>query len=112
MSADVHDLASLRSELEHQLATHQARFRRLDDHRHNRDGLPSQDWEDRATEQENDEIVDRLEPMTRREIEALEAALARLDAGVAFTCQRCGDAIHPRRVAMLPATPFCADCAN
>jgi RNA polymerase-binding transcription factor DksA len=112
MSPDVHDPESLKAALSARLETARARLRRLEDHLHNRQGPPSQDWDDRASEQQNDEVVDALEPLTRREVGALEAALARVAAGQAFTCQRCGEAIHPRRVASVPETALCASCAS
>ena len=112
MSTDVQGTAHLRATLVARLATHRARLARLDDHRHNRDGLPSADSGERAIERENEEVVEALEPMTRHEIEAIEAALARREAGLAFICRDCGEPIEPRRVALLPATALCSACAR
>lgn len=46
------------------------------------------------------------------EIEAIDAALARLDAGTYGTCVACGNAIEPARLAAAPEAARCADCQN
>jgi RNA polymerase-binding protein DksA len=43
-------------------------------------------------------------------LEAVEAALARLDAGSFGTCVRCGRPIAPERLAALPWAAHCIDC--
>ena len=102
---------NIRAILEEKLAVLKARHQRIDDHLHNRNTTPSQDWAERAVELENEEVVEALEPMTRRDIEAIEAALTRLDNGQAPVCARCDEPIPSKRLAILPATPFCANCA-
>lgn len=41
----------------------------------------------------------------------IDAALARLDAGQYGVCDRCGRQIDPERLAALPYTIYCIDCA-
>ena len=48
---------------------------------------------------------------TRARLAALDAALARVDAGTYGTCERCGRPIAPERLAALPATARCIGCA-
>lgn len=43
-------------------------------------------------------------------LEAVEAALARLDAGTFGTCIRCGRPIAPERLEALPWAAHCIDC--
>ena len=43
-------------------------------------------------------------------LEAVEAALARLDAGTFGTCIRCGGPIGPERLEALPWAAHCIDC--
>ena len=43
-------------------------------------------------------------------LEAVEAALARLDAGTFGTCVRCGRPIAPDRLEALPWAAHCIDC--
>ena len=48
--------------------------------------------------------------MTR--IEALQEALSKVDEGSYGCCERCGAQIDPERLAILPATTLCVDCAR
>jgi DnaK suppressor protein len=43
---------------------------------------------------------------------AIEAALARLEAGEYGECVRCGEPIDPRRLALDPAAAQCMPCAR
>ena len=43
-------------------------------------------------------------------LDAVEAALARLDAGTFGTCIRCGRPIAPERLEALPWAAHCIDC--
>ena len=47
-----------------------------------------------------------------RELEALERAGARVDAGTYGACERCGDPIAPDRLMALPAAATCIACAT
>jgi RNA polymerase-binding protein DksA len=51
-----------------------------------------------------------LREHTRTAVAAVEAALARLDAGTYGTCAACGRAITPERLEALPAAALCIDC--
>lgn len=44
-------------------------------------------------------------------VDQIDAALARLDAGTYGQCESCGRPIHPERLATLPYTIHCVDCA-
>ena len=47
----------------------------------------------------------------RLRLEALDRALARLNAGTYGSCERCGGTIAPERLAALPDTTVCVQCA-
>ena len=51
-----------------------------------------------------------LREHTRTAVAAVEAALARLDAGTYGTCTACGRAITTERLEALPAAALCIDC--
>jgi RNA polymerase-binding protein DksA len=72
----------------------------------------SQDSEERATEQENEEVLERLSASERSEIEAIRRAIARIDEGRYGLCSACGDAIDPKRLEVLPFTDRCVSCAR
>jgi RNA polymerase-binding transcription factor DksA len=76
-----------------------------------REGGFEKDWDEQAIQRENDEVLDGLDETGRRELEGIEAALARLDAGTYGRCARCDETIPPARLAAAPAAATCADCA-
>jgi RNA polymerase-binding transcription factor DksA len=48
----------------------------------------------------------------RRRAEGLERQLSRISEGTYGICERCGKPIDPGRLAVLPDTPLCIDCAR
>jgi DnaK suppressor protein len=46
----------------------------------------------------------------RQELEAIEAALQRLENGSYGQCENCGLPIEPRRLEIMPETPMCRNC--
>jgi DnaK suppressor protein len=46
------------------------------------------------------------------ELERIDAALSRLDAGTFGECVRCGEEIAPERLAFDPTAPLCRACAG
>lgn len=93
-----------------------ARFRELDTRLHNiedeLDSHQAKDWEELATEREEDEVLERIGVDGIAEIERIRNALARIDDGTYGVCVTCGDEISAKRLDILPATPFCATCAS
>ncbi|MDV4167683.1 TraR/DksA family transcriptional regulator [Rhodovulum sp. FJ3] len=93
-----------------------ARLRELDTRLHNiedeLDSHQAKDWEDLATEREEDEVLERIGVDGIAEIERIRNALARIDDGTYGVCVTCGDEISAKRLDILPATPFCATCAS
>ncbi len=76
------------------------------------DTPPSSDWEDRASEREDDEMLESMGTHDQIEYAQVQAALARIDAGTFGVCRKCGDDISTERLELLPQTPFCKNCAN
>lgn len=70
------------------------------------------DWEENAAESEDDEVLEDLGNAGQDEIAAIDAALARMDAGTYGDCVICGEAISEERLDILPHTPFCKDHAK
>jgi RNA polymerase-binding transcription factor DksA len=48
----------------------------------------------------------------KRRAEGLERQLSRISEGTYGICERCGDPIDPRRLAVLPDTNICIECAR
>lgn len=80
------------------------RLERIEDHL---DDAPNPDWEDAAQEAEGDEVMEDLGLAGQEEIRAIDAALARIEAGTYGFCVTCGEPIAEDRLDLLPFTPFC-----
>ncbi len=56
--------------------------------------------------------LSRLTENQRRELQQIDAAVARVDAGEYGVCRDCGQDIDPRRLAALPYAVLCTECAT
>jgi RNA polymerase-binding transcription factor DksA len=74
--------------------------------------LRSADREDQAVQADNDEVLEGLGHAGEVELTAIDAAMIRIDKGTYGMCVSCGLPIVPERLALLPATPFCQECAR
>ncbi|MCL6709583.1 TraR/DksA C4-type zinc finger protein [Pseudomonas sp. R2.Fl] len=86
-----------------------ARLHRIDD---DLGRQKSADSEERATEAENDEVLEEFGQVGENELKAIDAALDRIARGTFGTCVKCGRPIGEDRLAAVPYTPFCQDCAS
>lgn len=75
------------------------------------DAHDSKDWEDLATERESDEVLEDLGASAQNELRMIAAALRRMEEGEYGYCVTCGSRISEERLDVLPATPFCRNCA-
>jgi len=102
----------LKQQLLARLAALERRVVRLSgDLRHESDPL-ERDFEEQATQRENEEVLAGLDDAGRRELVAIRAALRRIEAGTYGTCTACGEAIAPQRLRALPTATRCVDCAE
>lgn len=101
-------LAARKAQLTARLAELDKRLHGIEDELLSHD---SQDWEDLATEREQDEVLNALGDDGQAEIRRILAALDRIEAGDYGECVTCGARISDARLDLLPATPFCRDCA-
>ncbi len=101
-------LSQRRSELTSRQAFLHKRLNRIETEL---DGHEAKDFEEMATEREGDEVLEDLGHSAQLELRMIEAALKRIEAGEYGDCVRCGTEIDAGRLDLLPATPFCADCA-
>ncbi len=70
------------------------------------------DWEERATEVENDEVLETLDSSTLEEVKQIQDALERVDAGTYGTCLRCGRPVGDKRLEAVPHAATCITCAS
>ena len=69
------------------------------------------DWEEAATETEDDQMLQTLSQREQAEVARIDAALSRIEEGSWGTCVKCGEPIAEKRLELLPETPHCARCA-
>lgn len=101
--------SKIREDLEKRLQSLTARADQVEqDLRRQTDG----DWTERAQEIQNDEVLEDLDEHARAEIEQIRAALERIDAGTYGRCNACGETIAVERLASLPFTGLCIECAE
>ncbi|MEH6360869.1 MAG: TraR/DksA C4-type zinc finger protein [Amylibacter sp.] len=72
----------------------------------------TKDSEDFSIETEDTEVMESLGNAGLKEIEMINAALQRIEDGIYGECQKCGDNILPERLAVVPFTPLCQNCAR
>ena len=103
------DFTDRTAQLEARRAELLARMQQLDTEL---DSHGDPDWEENATEHEQDEAMEALGHSVQAELRVIDAAMARMAAGEYGACVRCGAEISDDRLDLLPATPFCRDCAG
>jgi RNA polymerase-binding transcription factor DksA len=102
------DVSAVRADLERRLAVLLLRVDRIgDDLRRAGD----RDWQERAIELENDDVLEGLDDASRTEAAAIRAALLRIDAGTYGRCARCDRPINDARLAAIPFATTCVACA-
>jgi RNA polymerase-binding protein DksA len=105
----VTDLIALRKSFLARLAVLGARVHELEDDL--RQPLEA-DSEERATQMEGDEVTSGLEHQALVEVERIQAAIRRIDAGEYGQCAKCGEPIGAKRLEALPTGAICMDCAS
>ncbi len=68
------------------------------------------DWPDQAADAEAATVAERLSDGELAELAELEAALARIDAGVYGSCEECEEPISEQRLAVIPEARLCMGC--
>jgi DnaK suppressor protein len=72
--------------------------------------LPA-DFEDQATDLENQEALEAIENSEVNEIHQIQEALRRISEGTYGICAQCGADIDPKRLKALPTASRCVSCA-
>lgn len=103
------EIAARKAQLEARLADLTARMARIDGEL---DAPHSKDWDDLATEREEDEVLENMGLSAQTEVRQIQAALQRVEDGSYGICVKCGGEIAAERLDVLPYTPFCSACAS
>ncbi len=75
-----------------------------------RQGLSSSELEEAAQANADERSLESLSDSQRREVQLIDAALARIDAGTYGVCISCGGNIARGRLTALPFAVRCAEC--
>ncbi len=70
------------------------------------------DFEEMATQSENDEVLDYLGNAARMERERVKQAISRIDRGEYGICELCGEPIKKERLEAVPYSSMCVKCAS
>jgi RNA polymerase-binding protein DksA len=103
------DYQILRATLEEKLGSLQHRLGKIT---HDLRQAAEPDAEEQAISRENDEVLEYLDNTSREELQQLQTAIARIDAGTYGVCTQCGAEISDQRLAALPYTTTCIACAR
>src|SRR4051812_16738185 len=76
-----------------------------------RNPLP-QDLQDAAIIVEDAEILEGLERANANELERIDLAMQRIDAGSFAICERCGREVGTERLRVVPRATRCHDCEH
>ncbi len=69
------------------------------------------DWSENAIEMEDDEVRVGIGLITKKELLEIENAIHRIKTGEYGKCAVCGQPINKTRLAVLPQTTTCIQCA-
>jgi RNA polymerase-binding protein DksA len=70
------------------------------------------DFEEMATQSENDEVLDYLGNAARIERDRVREAISRIDKGEYGICELCGEPIKKERLEAVPYSSMCVKCAS
>jgi DnaK suppressor protein len=106
------DLAEIKQQLELHAKELTERQDRVARHtRHREEPLP-QDFAEQAVELENGETLVAIDRELTQELQQVEQALRRIEAGAYFDCAQCGKPIGEQRLLAIPYANSCIACAS
>jgi len=103
------DLKLIEETLEKRLAELTKRMELID---HSLGAPGDDDFEEMATEAENDETLEALGHASEEEVAQIKFALERVKNGVYGICAKCGNPIPDDRLAAVPYATRCVSCAS
>lgn len=111
-SIDMNEYKQVRGQLIEMLEELGDRLIKITDEVKHPDEPVAKDFEEQASQVENDEVLDYLGNAARIEIEQIQQAIVRIDKGEYGFCETCGEAINPERLKAVPFTKLCIKCAS
>jgi len=103
------DLKLVEETLENRLAELTKRMELID---HSLGAPGDDDFEEMATEAENDETLEAIGHASEEEVTQIKFALERVKNGVYGICSKCGNPIPDDRLDAVPYATRCVGCAS
>ncbi len=107
----MYDLKEIQNELTARRMKLLGREERLESDIRHKEGALEADFEEQAVQQENDQVLDALDSITRAEITEIDSALGRIRSGTFGVCTSCGQSIEHARIRAMPTADRCISCA-
>ncbi len=105
-------LDQIKKQLEQRQVELESRVHAINDDVSHKDQPLSADWSEQAVERENEEVLEALGNASLVEIGKIKHALQRIEKGVYFDCEECGEAINVERLKLISSTDHCTRCAE
>ena len=89
-----------------------ARVSRLENDKERKSGALDADSKERALQLTNDEVVDALDEIERKELAQIDSALTRIQNKSYGNCSSCENEISQKRLQAVPFATQCLDCVE
>lgn len=105
------DISLIRQQLTERKNMLEARASKTQRDASHRDEPLSADFAEQAVERENDDVLRAIASESIHEVEQINQALNRIEAGIYGECSECGADIDEKRLAAVPYSTLCVNCA-
>ncbi len=106
------ELTKIKKQLQQRQFQLESRVTAINDDVSHKNQPLSADWAEQAVERENEEVLEALGNASLDEIQKIKRALQRIERGIYFECDECGETIDIERLKLLKATDRCTKCAE
>lgn len=88
------------------------RMRAIKDDKTKANGPLNPDFEEQAIDLQNNEVIDEIEEIDRKEIGLINKALEKIKNNRFGICEACGEEINQKRLIAMPFAENCIKCTN
>ena len=105
-------MKKLKEELLGQKADIEVRLEKISQEKTREKGPLEADSKEQAVSLQNNEVIDGLDELERKELQQINEALERMDLGTYGTCTECSEQISEKRLVALPFARICVNCSE
>jgi DnaK suppressor protein len=106
------DINEIKKQLLSDRHTLEDRLERTHKHIFHKDEAISPNFHEQVVQTENDQLVYALDHEGQSELNQINEALRRIEAGSYTQCSKCGEPIGEQRLEAIPYTSSCISCAR